>query len=83
MARKQKTSSKNKAWINVQKKYHLSDIQIRMAKELELSPKKFGGYANHRQQRWKRPIGVYKASVFQTLWKSKSENVILIELQDE
>ena len=36
------------AWAEAQKRFHLSDLHIQMARELVLNPKKFGGLANHR-----------------------------------
>jgi len=44
------------AWAEAQKRFHLSDLHIQMARELGLNPKKFGGLANHRQESWKRPL---------------------------
>jgi hypothetical protein len=38
------------AWADAQKRFHLSDLPIQMARELGLNPKKFGGLANHRQE---------------------------------
>lgn len=43
-------------WIAAKKKYRLSDVHIRMAKELGMNPKKFGGLANHKQEQWKLPL---------------------------
>ena len=47
---------KYRIWIEVRKRYHLSDMHIQMARELGLNPKKFGGLANHQQERWKAPL---------------------------
>ncbi len=47
------------AWIKAKKKYHLSDKHIQMARELGMNPKKFGGLANHRQEKWKAPLPVF------------------------
>ena len=44
------------AWAEAQKRFHLSDLHIQMARELGLNPKKFGGLANHRQEPWKLPL---------------------------
>src|SRR2546428_10085797 len=44
------------AWAEAQKRFHLSDLPIQMARELGLNPKKFGGLANHRQEPWKLPL---------------------------
>jgi hypothetical protein len=50
------TPSKYQVWIEIKKKYHLTDAQIQMARELGLNPKKFGGLANTRQEPWKKPL---------------------------
>ena len=44
------------AWIKAKKEYRLSDKHIQMARELGMNPKKFGGLANHRQEKWKIPL---------------------------
>ena len=44
------------AWAEAQKRFHLSDLHIQMAREVGLNPKKFGGLANHRQEPWKLPL---------------------------
>jgi hypothetical protein len=38
------------AWIEAKKRFRLSDIQIQMARELGMNPKKFGSLANHKQE---------------------------------
>jgi hypothetical protein len=37
-----------KIWIEARKRFHLSDAQVQMARELGLNPKKFGNLTNHR-----------------------------------
>jgi hypothetical protein len=59
MAKKTSIPAKLQPWLEARKRYHLTDTQIQMARELGLNPKKFGGYANHRQEPWKRPLGEY------------------------
>src|SRR5262249_31944054 len=44
------------AWADAQRRFHLSDLHIQMARELGLNPKTFGGLANHRQEPWKLPL---------------------------
>ena len=34
----------------------MSHVQIQMARELGMNPKKFGKLANHRQEPWKLPL---------------------------
>jgi hypothetical protein len=43
-------------WVEARKRYHLSHAQVQMARELGLSPRKFGKLANHRQEPWKAPL---------------------------
>ena len=47
------------AWKTAKKKYRLSNEIISMAKKLGLNPKKFGGYANHKQEQWKTPLPAF------------------------
>jgi hypothetical protein len=52
------------AWAEGQKRFHLSDLHIQMARELGLNPKKFGGLANHRQEPWKLPLPEFIAECY-------------------
>jgi hypothetical protein len=47
---------KNEEWMTAKRKYRLTDVQIQMARELGMNPKKFGGLATHRQEKWKAPL---------------------------
>jgi hypothetical protein len=53
------------AWAEAQRRFHLSDLHIQMARELDLNPKKFGGLANHRQEPWKLPLPEFIAECYQ------------------
>jgi hypothetical protein len=52
------------AWVEAQRRFHLSDLHIQMARELGLNPKKFGGLANHRQEPWKLPLPEFIAECY-------------------
>ena len=52
------------AWAEAQKRFHLRDLHIQMARELRLNPKKFGGLANHRQESWKLPLPAFIAECY-------------------
>jgi len=81
---KRKISPKLQVWIDARKRYHLTDAQIQMARELGLNPKKFGGYANHRQQRWKQPLGEYIEHLyFKRFKKTQPDRVVSIEERAE
>jgi hypothetical protein len=54
------------AWAEAQRRFHLSNLHIQMARELGLNPKKFGGLANHRQEPWKLPLPEFIAECYRT-----------------
>ena len=84
MTKKQSIPSKLHIWLEARKRYRLTDAQIQMARELGLNPKKFGGYANHRQQPWKRPLGEYIEHIYAKRFKKiKPDRVLSIEEQAE
>ncbi len=66
MAKKKTTSSKGQLWLDAQKRYGLSDVHIRMARELGLNPKKFGtrSVANTRQEPWKAPLPEFIEQIY-------------------
>lgn len=77
---KRKTPNKLQIWIDARKKYHLTHTQIQMARELDLNPKKFGGLANHRQQKWKLPLGEFIEHLYlKHFGKTKPDRVVSIE----
>src|SRR4030042_4409540 len=50
---------KYQIWIDVRRRYHLSDVHIQMARELGMNPKKFGKIANEKQEPWKAPLPAF------------------------
>ena len=69
-----------KIWIEVRKRFHLSDAQIKMARKLGLNPKKFGSLANHRQEPWKAPLPDFSEGIyFKRFKKAQPDNVRSIE----
>ena len=64
----------DKDWIEAKKRYHLTDIHIRMAKELGMNPTKFGGLANYKQEPWKAPLPEFiEGLYFKRFRKEKPE----------
>ena len=53
---KQRIPPKLAPWVEAKKRFHLTDVQVQMARELQLNPHKFGKINNHKQQRWKLPL---------------------------
>jgi hypothetical protein len=67
-------------WIDARKRFHLSHAQIQMARELGMNPKRFGGMANHKQERWKMPLPQYIEFLYERSFGKRSpDRVISIE----
>jgi hypothetical protein len=69
---------KNKNWIEAEKKYHLSDMHIQMARELGMNPKIFGGLANHKQEKWKSPLPNFIENLYCKRFKKSKPDIIKI-----
>lgn len=82
MAKKAVMPARLQPWLEARQKYRLSDSQIQMARELGLNPRKFGGYANHRQEPWKSPLGEYIQHLYSKRFKKEQpDRVISLEEQ--
>ncbi len=51
--KKQKLPQQLQVWADARQRYHLTDAQVQMARELGLNPLKFGKIANEKQEPWK------------------------------
>ena len=75
--------NKLKPWIEARKKFYLSHAQIQMARELGLNPKKFGGFANHKQEQWKVPLPDYIEHLYEKRFSRKlPDDIRPLELRD-
>ena len=83
MPKKGFISNKLKPWVEARKKYHLSDAQIQMARELGMNPKIFGSLANHKQETWKLPLPQYIENLYQKRFGKELPNDIRpLEVRD-
>lgn len=64
MAQKVTIPQKFQVWIEARRRYHLSDAQIQMARELGLNPNKFGKLANEKQEPWKKPLPEFIEEIY-------------------
>jgi hypothetical protein len=72
-------TDKNKQnWIEARNKYHLSDTHIQMARELGMNPKKFGGLANHKQEKWKSPLPDFIEDLYYKRFKNAKPDIVKI-----
>lgn len=53
-----------KPWIEARQRWGLSHMHIQMAHELGMNPDQFGKLADHRQERWKRPLPEFIAHLY-------------------
>jgi hypothetical protein len=66
-------SVKNEEWMNAKRKYRLTDVQIQMARELGMNPRKFGSLANHKQENWKAPLADFIEELYNKRFKKESQ----------
>jgi hypothetical protein len=64
MPKKKRIPDKYQIWIDVRRRYHLSDVHIQMARELGMNPKKFGKIANEKQEPWKAPLPAFIERIY-------------------
>src|SRR4030043_2104353 len=64
MPKKKRIPDKYQIWIDVRRRYHLSDVHIQMARELGMNPKKFGKIANEKQEPWKAPLPAFIEKIY-------------------
>ena len=64
MTKKKKIPDKYQIWIDVRKRYRLSDVHIQMARELGMNPKKFGKIANEKQEPWKAALPAFIEHIY-------------------
>jgi len=55
--------------VEAQRRHHLSDMQVQMARELGLNPKKFGKLDNHHQEPWKAPLPEFIEQMYDKRFK--------------
>ena len=65
MAKQARIPHKFLPWIDARKKFRLTDAQIQMARELGLSPKRFGKYADRKDQPWKLPLAEFIQALYE------------------
>ena len=64
--------AKLKVWIDARERYKLSHVQVQMARELGMNPKKFGNLANHKQEQWKVPLPKFIEHCYERQFKKNA-----------
>jgi len=74
--------NKLQVWLDAQRRYHLSDAQVQMARELAMNPRHFGKLANERQEPWKTPLPQFiEALCLKRFGKTTPDKVVSIQDQ--
>jgi len=76
MTKSQAIPEKYRIWIEVRKRYRLSDAQVQMARELGLNPRKFGKLANEKQEPWKKPLPEFIEEIYFKRFKKKQPDIV-------
>ncbi|HZL34907.1 MAG TPA: hypothetical protein VFC78_06340 [Tepidisphaeraceae bacterium] len=64
-------------WLEAKKRHRLSDLQVQMARELGMNPRKLGKIDNHKQETWKSPLPEFIESLyFKRFKRDRPETVI-------
>ena len=77
MAKKQRIPHKFLPWIDARKKFRLSNAHIQMARELGLSPKRFGIYADNTDQPWKMPLPQFIEDQYKKQFDKERPDIVL------
>lgn len=51
-------------WVEARRRFRLSHVQVQMARELGMNPKKLSKLANDRQEPWKEPLPQFIESLY-------------------
>ena len=77
---KQRIPEDLQRWIDARRRFHLSNSQVQMARELCMNPRKLGALANHKQEPWKARLAVFIEHLYQKRFgKAQPDRVISIE----
>ena len=58
-------------------RHRLTDVQVQMARELGMNPKKLGKLDNHKQEPWKLPLPLHIESLYAKRFKrERPERVV-------
>lgn len=63
-------------WGVAQKRHHLSDVQVQMARELGFKPDSLRKIDNHKQETWKTPLPQYIEYLYEKRFKRKNPEVV-------
>lgn len=63
-------------WLAAQKRHHLSDRQVQMARDLGLNPDKLVKIDNHNQEPWKTPLPQFIEEIYFKRFKKDAPEIV-------
>lgn len=63
-------------WIEAQKRHHLSDMQVQMARELGFKPDSLRKIDNHKQEPWKTPLPQHIENLYEKRFKREKPEIV-------
>ncbi len=63
-------------WMVAQKRHHLSDVQVQMARELGFKPDSLRKIDNHKQEPWKTPLPQHIENLYEKRFKREKPEVV-------
>jgi len=73
-------------WMVAQKRHHLSDVQVQMARELGFKPDSLRKIDNHKQEPWKTPLPQHIENFYEKRFKREKPEIVKSlkqQLQDD
>ncbi len=68
-------------WMVAQKRHHLSDVQVQMARELGSKPDSLRKIDNHKQEPWKTPLPQHIENLYEKRFKREKPEVVKSQKQ--
>ncbi len=63
-------------WVEARKRHQLSHVQVQMARELGLNPRKLGKLDNHKQEPWKAPVAEFIEHCYSKRFKKERPEAV-------
>ena len=73
-------------WMVAQKRHHLSDVQVQMARELGFKPDSLRKIDNHKHEPWKTPLPQHIENLYEKRFKREKPEIVKSlkqQLQDD
>jgi len=77
MSKPKRIANKFLPWIEARKKHRLTHVQVHMARELGLNPRRMGGYAGKENEPGRLSLGEFIESLYVKRFRKDQPDVVL------